>query len=99
MRLTKYAGLNLLPRPDCGGPVSISQEDGASTEVMGSFVSSRALITAGNGSRTSPEKLKPCGDKHYDVMTIRIQNLTKDGIHDVICRFHSRHEVVHKCDL
>ncbi len=35
------------------------QDDGASTEVTGTFVSSNALMTAGNGSRTSPEKLKP----------------------------------------
>lgn len=37
------------------------QDDGASTEVTGFFVSSRALITARKGSRTSPEKLKPGG--------------------------------------
>lgn len=49
----------MLPKPDSGGPVSIFQEDGASTEVTGSLVSSIARITAGKGSRTSPEKLKP----------------------------------------
>lgn len=28
-----------LPRPDCGGPFSISQDEGASTDITGSFVS------------------------------------------------------------
>ena len=40
------------------------QDDGASTDVTGSLVSSMALITAGNGSRTSPEKLKPASDEY-----------------------------------
>lgn len=48
-----------LPRPDSGGPVSMFHDDGASTEVTGTLVVSSALMTAGNGSRTSPEKLKP----------------------------------------
>lgn len=34
-------------------------DEGASTEVTGTLVSSRAAITAGNGSLISPEKLKP----------------------------------------
>lgn len=59
VKLTRTAGLNVLPRPDFGGPSSMFQDDGASTDVTGSLVSSRARITAGNGSRTSPEKLKP----------------------------------------
>ena len=59
VRLTRTEGLNLLPTPDFGGPVSMSQDDGASTEVTGSLVSSKARMTAGKGSRTSPEKLKP----------------------------------------
>lgn len=37
----------------------MSQEDGASTDVTGIDVDSRAEITPGNGSLTSPEKLKP----------------------------------------
>lgn len=37
----------------------MSQDDGASTDVTATFVSSKARITAGKGSRTSPEKLKP----------------------------------------
>lgn len=59
VRLISTAGMNLLPGPDSGGPDSIFQEDGASTEVTGRLVSSNARITAGNGSRMSPEKLKP----------------------------------------
>lgn len=55
----RYSGINELPRPDVGGPSSILHDEGASIDVTGSLVSSRALITAGKGSRTSPEKLKP----------------------------------------
>ena len=35
------------------------QDDGASTDVTGMDVSSRARMTAGKGSRTSPEKENP----------------------------------------
>jgi len=35
------------------------QDEGASTEVTGSGVSCKALMTAGNGSRISPEKENP----------------------------------------
>lgn len=59
VRLTRVVGINVLPRPVFGGPCSMSQDDGASTDVTGSFVSCRAWMTAGNGSRTSPEKLNP----------------------------------------
>lgn len=52
-------GLKAEPGPEDGGPSSIFQDDGASTDVTGRVVSCRALITAGNGSRTSPEKEKP----------------------------------------
>ena len=37
----------------------MSQEEGASTDVTGTVVDSRAEMTAGKGSRTSPEKLNP----------------------------------------
>ena len=37
----------------------MSQDDGASTDVTVTAVDSRAEITPGKGSRTSPEKLKP----------------------------------------
>ena len=63
MRLTSAAGLKFFPGPSFGGPVSIFHEDGASTEVTGTEVLSNASITAGNGSRTSPEKLKPVINK------------------------------------
>lgn len=59
VRLTSAVGMNELPRPDFGGPFSISHDDGASTEVMGTLVCSSAWMTAGKGSRTSPEKLNP----------------------------------------
>jgi len=47
------------PGPSAGGPVSMFHDDGASTDVTGREVFSKAAITAGNGSRTSPEKEKP----------------------------------------
>ena len=59
VRLTRTAGWKELPTPSLGGPVSMSQDDGASTDVTGTLVSWSAWITAGNGSRISPEKLKP----------------------------------------
>lgn len=51
--------MKFAPGPDDGGPSSMFHDEGASTAVTGSFVSSRALITAGNGSRTSPVNEKP----------------------------------------
>lgn len=59
VRLTRAVGMKELPIPDWGGPFSMSQDEGASTDVTGNLVSWRAWITAGNGSRTSPEKLNP----------------------------------------
>lgn len=38
-------------------------DEGASTDVTRRWVSSRALIIAGNGSRISPEKEKPSRDQ------------------------------------
>lgn len=49
----------MLPKPVFGGPFSISQDDGASTDVTGTLVLWSAWMTAGKGSLTSPEKLKP----------------------------------------
>lgn len=51
--------MNFAPGPDEGGPDSMFHDEGASTAVTGIFVSSKARITAGKGSRTSPEKEKP----------------------------------------
>jgi len=59
VRLISEAGWNPLPGPELGGPVSIFHDDGASTERTGTFVSRRASMMEGNGSLTSPEKLKP----------------------------------------
>lgn len=39
VRLTRVAGIKVLPSPEDGGPFSISQEEGASTEVTGILVS------------------------------------------------------------
>jgi hypothetical protein len=59
VKLTSTSGLNFDPGPSLGGPDSISQDDGASTEVTGTFVDSRAEMTPGNGSRIEPENEKP----------------------------------------
>lgn len=76
------------PRPDLGGPSSMFHEDGASTEVTGIFVSSRALMTAGNGSRTSPEKLKP-GRHQWGCNRYTNSPRTEDGINNMIRGTHS----------
>lgn len=47
------------PGPWFGGPDSMFQDDGASTEVTCTFDLVRASMTGPNGSRTSPSKLKP----------------------------------------
>jgi hypothetical protein len=59
VKLTSTSGMKFAPGPEDGGPSSIFHDEGASTEVTGTVVSSRALMTAGKGSRTSPEKEKP----------------------------------------
>jgi hypothetical protein len=59
VKLTSAAGLKSFPGPESGGPDSIFQDDGASTEVTGTGDLANASITEGNGSLTSPEKLKP----------------------------------------
>jgi hypothetical protein len=46
--------MNLEPGPSLGGPLSISQDEGASTEITGTLVSSSAWMTVENGSRTVP---------------------------------------------
>lgn len=84
VRLTKAVGLNVLPNPDFGGPSSIFQDDGASTAVTVSLVSSMALMTAGKGSRTSPEKLKPANDKRV-VATRQLDTGTTNRILHRLC--------------
>jgi hypothetical protein len=59
VKLTNTSGLNLAPGPSFGGPSSIFQDEGASTDVTGIRDSSNARMTAGKGSRTSPEKENP----------------------------------------
>ena len=59
VKLIKVAGWNFAPGPDEGGPCSILHDEGASTESTGTPVFSIAPMTVLNGSRTSPEKLKP----------------------------------------
>lgn len=59
VKLIRFAGWNFAPGPLLGGPSSILQEEGVSTEVTATEVCSRAVIIAENGARTSPEKLKP----------------------------------------
>jgi hypothetical protein len=51
--------MNLLPGPDAGGPLSISQELGASTANTGIEEFSIAEIISGKGSRRGPPKEKP----------------------------------------
>jgi len=76
----------------------MSQDEGASTEVTGSLVSSMALITAGNGSRTSPEKLNPA--EVHSQRTRQHQRKddgsppTEDGIKDMVSLSHGSWEVV-----
>ena len=73
------------------------QDDGASTEVTGIFVSAMALMTAGNGSRTSPAKLKPRrGHQSTSGASHGLGKHTKDGIDDVVSRLESSGEVVDK---
>ena len=61
VKLISASGWKPFPGPESGGPVSIFQDDGASTASTGILVSRRASMTLGNGSRTSPSKLKPVG--------------------------------------
>lgn len=59
VKLMSAPGIKPFPGPSLGGPLSMSQLEGASTARMGTLVSRRASMTLGKGSRTSPEKLKP----------------------------------------
>jgi hypothetical protein len=79
-------GMKSLSRTGIGGPVSMFQDDGASTARTGIFVSRKAAITPGKGSRTSPEKLNPTTKFQLELeLEDPYQTLlTKDGIHDVV---------------
>lgn len=65
VKLISASGLKLLPGPDDGGPVSMFQDEGASTERTGSIVAARASMMDGNGSRTSPVKEKPVNSMSF----------------------------------
>lgn len=76
------------------------QDDGASTEVTGTLASSMARITAGNGSRTSPEKLKPAIDKYTVAVPHTIlRRRTKNGIDDVVGGLDGCWKVLHERHL
>jgi hypothetical protein len=51
--------MNFEPVPSLGGPLSISQDEGASTEMIGIWVSSSAWITVKKGSLTGPSNENP----------------------------------------
>jgi hypothetical protein len=70
------------------------QDDGASTEVTGMRVSSSARITAGKGSRTSPEKEKPGHFSETAGYEGSVESQTEDGINDVICFFYCGGEII-----
>ena len=81
-------------------------DDGASTDVTGRSVSSRARMTAGNGSLTSPEKLNPEREvsshltRGKDKEKVHKRGLqTEDGVYDVICRLQGIGEIVGKRDV
>ena len=69
-------------------------DDGASTDVTGILVSSRARITAVNGSRTSPEKEKPVFVSPKVGVGWKRKGFTEDGVDDVVCFFESTGEIL-----
>lgn len=95
VRLIRVAGWNLAPGPDAGGPSSMLHEDGASTDSTGTLVSSMAIMGSLNGSRTSPEKLKP-GQREYDDGYQSYAGNTEYGVHHMICSLQRLSEVFSK---
>ena len=86
VRLIRLAGWNFAPGPLSGGPSSMLQEEGASTEVMGMEVSSRAEITVVKGGRGSPENEKP-----EDLRSIGGRSFGSEGrIGEIYRRWHRR---------
>ncbi len=87
------------------------QEEGASTEVTGTEVCSRAEIMAEKGGRTSPEKEKPergLLDRLYSlcwgwrvgkVVKGRGRGSTEDGVNNVVCGLEVGFEVLGKGDV
>jgi hypothetical protein len=75
-------------------------DEGASTAVTGSFVSSRALITAGNGSRTSPVNEKPANWLGAVRFMREVEGWkTKNGVYDVVRVFHGGLEILGERDV
>jgi hypothetical protein len=79
-------------------------DEGASTAVTGMEVSSRARMTAGKGSRTSPEKENP-GDIRLVVLRKvkrggkRGRRQTEDCVDNVVCFFEGTGKVVCERDV
>ena len=79
--------MNALPTcPSGGGPVSISHDEGASTDVMGKVVDSKAWMTEVNGSRGGPWKENPkMASRMWSVVGRAAEKSAVKGI----CRFSS----------
>lgn len=71
----------------------MSHEDGASTDVTGKEVAFIASITEGNGSLTSPEKLKPLKRQPFFKARDPGNESTKNGIDHMIRVFQSRMKI------
>lgn len=70
-------------------------DDGASTDSTGTLVSSMAMIGSLNGSRTSPEKLKP-GQCELRDGCWSFGGNTEYGVYHMICSLQRLSEVVGK---
>lgn len=101
VKLIRFAGWNFAPGPLLGGPSSILQEEGASTDVTGTVVCSRADIIAENGGRTSPEKLKPSGvlDSYLKGGGKMGKENTKDGVNYMVRALKVRFEILREGDI
>ena len=85
VRLINVAGWNLAPGPDAGGPSSMLHDEGASTDSTGTLVVSIAMIGSLNGSRTSPEKLKP-REREFRHWCLGSNGVTEDSVYHMIRR-------------
>lgn len=110
VKLMSALGRKSFPGPESGGPVSIFQDEGASTERTGRPVLERASIMEGKGSRTSPVNEKPAGvvrggkygqRQKYEREDVRerergkkIEGNTENSIHNGVCFFESGVEII-----
>lgn len=86
MRLTSAAGWKSFPGPDRGGPSSIFQDEGASTDVTGTDVVVSVSMVEEKGSLTSPAKLNPNQVSVGCTLSLSSQDFpTKNGINDMTC--------------